>query len=97
MKLHPNEFVGLILKDREPWTDFKGYPLDHLVTSMWMRDSNPRSQVSGPWTWAIASNLCASPCPSARGPRTKPPAPSVRHASSAPLLQSAVLLRVSLW
>ena len=63
MKLHANEFVELILKDRRPWPHFKGAPLDLLVTSVWMRYSTPRFQVRGPWTSSTASSLDASCVP----------------------------------
>ena len=63
MKLHPNEFVGSILKTDEPWTaDHKrGIPLfDLLDTIIQIWRSNPRFQLRGPWALAIASSLCAS-------------------------------------
>ena len=46
MKLHPNEFIELILKDRVPWAMvpiLRGYPLlIFWLLACGMRHSNPR-------------------------------------------------------
>ena len=77
-----------------------GYPLAASLLAPKKGRSNPQGN------WSNANGLLspgpylngpASPWPDDRGPRTKPPAPSVRRASAALARQSAVLLRASLW